>query len=380
MGDAYAGPRDGVFSRPYEPRLLGLPREQQQSMRRLSGEAGTAAARLRVKQELDLVPERVKMEPDESLEYYYSASGVPHYSASGMHHYPRPRSAESPPSSRRQSLSYPRPPDDGFAAYTSVAAFRDADGAGGISSSRCDPPPPPPLESQQRFHHRVDLTLHLKQEAQEEADKGGDGAGGGGGPGGGGSVPPAQDDDPEEEEYRDRSEMGSSRTVIGGSSSIRGTRRLLACLLLYGSVRGVKLPEFWDISDFSFYGFFICHLYSLLFLAFSLIIKAFNIWYYRFVNYAQLLHGIQTCAVLILTFNFCDRVEYNFFDHVEYNFCDHVEYNFCDNVEYNFCDHVEYNFCDRVEYNFCDRVEFTDLFFGHMGSDQHGEVFEHHIK
>ena len=45
MGDAYAGPRDGVFSRPYEPRLLGLPREQQQSMRRLSGEAGTAAAR-----------------------------------------------------------------------------------------------------------------------------------------------------------------------------------------------------------------------------------------------------------------------------------------------------------------------------------------------
>jgi len=202
MNDPYSVSRDGVFSRPYEPGLLGLPREQQQRLGRLSGEGG-AAGRVRIKQELDLVPERVKMEPEESLEYYYAAATAAGRAMTLDSFASRPRqlATASPlplsPSGRECMAYSPPPPVDGFAAYA-VATFRETEAG-------VEQPP-----TQQRFH-RVNLTMHLKEEAREEAER----EGGARGEGGRGQScpPPAQD---EEDEYRERSETGSSRTVIGG--------------------------------------------------------------------------------------------------------------------------------------------------------------------
>jgi hypothetical protein len=88
-------------------------------------------------------------------------------------------------------------------------------------------PPPSPLSPEHHRqplfnHHRDDLTVHLKEEAKEETVKGGAGGGPVGGVerGGQGQVPVEPEEEQEEEEFRDRSEMGSSRTVIGKWSSL----------------------------------------------------------------------------------------------------------------------------------------------------------------
>jgi hypothetical protein len=211
-----------------------LPREQlRPTAGRYSGEGGSGVGRVRIKQELDLVPERVKMEPEENLEYYYSAGAPPlHYSATrgapSIHafpyrqqHTPSPhRTASLPPllSPDREPYSL-SPEEDGFAAFAAVA-FRgegQSCAAGGSSSSRLEPP-----AVHNRFH-RANLTLHLKEEAREEAEKRGGEAGESGG--GGQISPPGQDPTPpeEEDEYRTQAELGSSRTVIGGLSLVSWT-------------------------------------------------------------------------------------------------------------------------------------------------------------
>jgi hypothetical protein len=212
MDEHYAAGRDGVFSRPYEPGVLGLPREQQQRLGRLSSDSGAAAGRgLRIKQELDLVPERVKMEPDDSLEYYYAAAGraLP-LDSFAFRQQRRHASASPPPPPLSPCLAYPPPPEDGFAAYA-AATFRETEvspaTAAAASGSRLEQ-----TSSPQHRLHRVSLTLHLKAEAREEAER----EGGGRGEGGRGQRCPPPGQEEEEEEYKDRSEAGSSRTVIGG--------------------------------------------------------------------------------------------------------------------------------------------------------------------
>ena len=216
MGDPYAvNGRDGVFSRPYEPGRL--PRELARLGRRLSGEGG---GRVRVKQDLDLVPpERVKMEPEESLEYYYAATaaasaavGPPPPTLDSFAYRqqsPRPLIKASPPPERRECHAYnPLPPDEGFAAFAATA-FREAaaaeGGEAGAHRRRLDQAANP--------FHKASLTLHLKEEAREEAEREG------GGRSTSGPPPAGQADglDGEENKYGDHSsEMGSSRTVIGG--------------------------------------------------------------------------------------------------------------------------------------------------------------------
>jgi hypothetical protein len=216
MDDHYAAGRDGVFSRPYEPGVLGLPREQQQQQRlgRLSSDSSAAGRGLRIKQELDLVPERVKMEPEDSLEYYYAAAGraLP-LDSFAFRQQRRHASVSPPPPPPPPCLAYPPPPEDGFAAYA-AATFRETEVSPAAAAARGRR-----LEqssSPQHRLHRVSLTLHLKAEAREEAER----EGGGRGEGGRGQRCPPPGQEEEEEEYKDRSEAGSSRTVIGGLSSI----------------------------------------------------------------------------------------------------------------------------------------------------------------
>lgn len=210
--DSYRG--DGVFSRPYEPHYLNRSRaEPPLRMRKMSGgEMGDTATRIRIKQELDLIPERVKMEPGESLEYYYSSAGAPHYSVNGAPLYAtRPLTALSPP--RRSSLPY-RPED--------YPSFADGGGSTACVEPPVVDPPQQPLHFRRHSEGLVAL-LHLKEEVQEEVRKSEHS------PEVGVAAPPLplQEEEPEpeleEEEFRDRSGAGgSSRTVIGGLSGQRG--------------------------------------------------------------------------------------------------------------------------------------------------------------